>query len=417
MPGTILIIGAGAAGLMAARTALAAGHQVTLLEASDRIGGRIHTIQPAGFTQPIEAGAEFMHGKLPLTMQLLKEAGMQYEPMKGAMIRVQNGQWSAQEEFTIGWDELMERMGELKEDLTLANFLQRYFGDDKYKALRQSVQRFAEGFDLADINKASTLAIYEEWKNEQDEQYGIPAGYTQLMQFLQQDCIGKGCSMHTSCAVTTIRWQAGHVQVITNNGREFNAAKLIITVPLGVLQAGAINFEPAIDNYIEAARQIGYGSVIKVHLQFKEAFWYSYKKDIGFLLSNETVPTWWTHYPDQRPLLTGWLGDPQTEQLYKAGEQSILQYSLQSLSNIFKETSGALSSLLTAWHVINWHDVPHISGAYSYSTLTTPAARELLNTAIEQTVFFAGEACYDGANGGTVEAALVSGQQAAAMLS
>jgi monoamine oxidase len=71
MQSSILIIGAGAAGLIAARRLSAAGHAVTVLEASDRIGGRIHTIQPPGFVRPIEAGAEFMHGKLPVTMQLL----------------------------------------------------------------------------------------------------------------------------------------------------------------------------------------------------------------------------------------------------------------------------------------------------------------------------------------------------------
>jgi len=232
-----------------------------------------------------------------------------------------------------------------------------------------------------------------------------------------QQCIQQGCHLHTSCAVTDIRWQPGKVQVIATDNNIYTASKVIITVPLSVLQAGAIAFEPAIENYMQAARNIGYGSVIKVQLQFDEAFWYSYKKDLGFVLSTETVPTWWTLYPDQWPLLTGWLGGPQTEKLYNVSTETILQHALQSLSNIFNETTNALQSLLTAWHVSNWHNEPFTMGAYSYSTLQTTEARKLLNTPVDNTLFFAGEGCYDGINGGTVEAALTSGQQVSSTLS
>jgi monoamine oxidase len=416
----IIIIGAGAAGLMAARTLSAAGHTVTVLEANDRIGGRIHTDHPAGFTQPVEAGAEFMHGKLPLTMQLLKEAGVEYQAVAGKMIQVKNGQWSDQEEFVEGWDELINRMAQLKEDLTLADFLQQYFPGDKYAALRNSARRFAEGFDVADPQLVSVFSIRDEWMNEQEEQYRIPGGYNQLVDYLQKASTANGCAIHTSCIVKTVRWEPRKVEVVTSGGRSFTAQKAIITLPLGVLQAPAahttaVSFEPAID--AQAFQQIGFGAVVKVLLQFSAPFWLEYRKDIGFLLSEEAIPTWWTQWPDTNPLLTGWAGGPQAASFKDTAEQTIIEQALQSLANIFTIQVEQLKGLLTASHVVKWQTNSFSVGAYSYSKLFTKAARKLLNEPVQDTIYFAGEALYDGEAGGTVEAALHSGYSVSKLLS
>src|SRR5215475_8481107 len=106
----VTIVGGGVAGLYAARELSRQAYDVILLEATDRLGGRIHTIRNSSFTQPVEKGVEFIHGNLPLTTQLLKEARIEYTPVRGNMVRVLNGNWKTQEDFTLGWDELIRKM-------------------------------------------------------------------------------------------------------------------------------------------------------------------------------------------------------------------------------------------------------------------------------------------------------------------
>src|SRR6267154_6917967 len=93
----IIVIGAGAAGLMAARQLAGAGKKVCLLEAQERTGGRIHT-----FDNGLEAGAEFVHGLLPVTFGIIKEADLKAVEVEGQMMRVKNGTWRSGYDNTQG---------------------------------------------------------------------------------------------------------------------------------------------------------------------------------------------------------------------------------------------------------------------------------------------------------------------------
>src|SRR6059058_2089192 len=87
----IIIIGAGAAGLMAAWELIRTGKKVLILEARDRPGGRIHTINDPCFQIPVELGAEFIHGDLELTFMILEKAGIKFHKVGGAAWRKENG--------------------------------------------------------------------------------------------------------------------------------------------------------------------------------------------------------------------------------------------------------------------------------------------------------------------------------------
>lgn len=417
MPSSILIIGAGAAGLMAARELSARGHFVTVLEGRERVGGRIHTIHSSAFSVPVEAGAEFVHGKLPVTLQLLQQAGIPYHPIAGKMVEIQKGRWHRQRNMADGWNNLMQQLQTLKEDMTVREFLETHFAGDRYIDLRRSVQRFAEGYDGADINKASILSLRDEWEKEDDEQYHIDGGYGLLMDYLVSLCVKQKSAIHLNAPVKYIRWQEGKVEAETEDGRLFLADKVIITIPLGLWQQpgipGSIHLTPAIDLQQHAFRDIGFSAVIKVSLEFKQAFWMEYEKELGFLLSEEILPTWWTQMPHPVPLLTGWVNGPQAASFVQAGPEKILQYALYSLAGIFGLPVLFLERELVASQITDWGIDPFARGAYSYDLLSSKKSRRLLQQPVANTLYFAGEALYEGAHPGTVEAALVSGMTAA----
>ena len=410
----IIIIGAGAAGLLAMRDLAKAGYHVCMLEAAEIAGGRISTIKE-GFERYVEAGAEFIHGKLPLTFQLLKEAGLSCEEVEGKMIGVQQGQWQT-EEHDDHWDEFMRQLGKLKADITILQFLEENFSNPEYLHLRPAVQRFSEGFDLADISKASILSVKEEWKNIDKKQYRIKGGYIQVIDHLVNGCRQLNTEFYFNSCVNKIEYEEGNVTVHTIGDKKFHANKLIITVSAGVLQSGTIQFKPALTDHAVAIQGLGFGGVIKFLFEFKTSFWKEFDDETGFLLTDEEVPTWWTQLPSESTLLTGWMGGPNATKKIFEPDSSLLQIALQSLSSIFRMPPAMLQEELTSYKIINWLNQTYIKGGYTYNTLHSGKAREILSLPVNNTIYFAGEAISKSESQGTVESALQSGHDTASML-
>jgi len=411
----VIIIGAGAAGLNAMRGLAVAGYNVCLLEAAPGIGGRIATNDEESFTDTVETGAEFIHGKLPLTFKLLKEAGLSYEAVEGEMIGVRNGEWKI-EEHDDHWDKFLLELNKLKTDITILQFLDTHFSDPQSNNLRQAVQRFAEGFDLADIAKASVLPLKDEWKSIGKRQYRVKGGYIQLLNYLFKCSLQKEAVTYFNTCVNKIEYKTDHVIASTTDNKRFEANKIIITASLGVLQSGVIQFKPELKDHAVAIQGIGFGSVIKFLLEFKTSFWNEFEDDLGFILSDEEIPTWWTQLPKENNLLTGWLGGPKATAKVFDTDETLLPIALQSLSNIFRIPPAMLREELVHHKIINWQKNQFVKGGYSYSTLSTEQARKTLSAPVNNTIFFAGEAMASGESTGTVESALQSGQDVAAML-
>ncbi|WP_183557058.1 flavin monoamine oxidase family protein [Mucilaginibacter sp. SP1R1] len=424
----VLIIGAGAAGLIAAYKLANAGKKVTVLEAQDRIGGRIHTLEGRSGGPAVELGAEFVHGDLPVTLGLLNEAGIKYHSASATMWRYEQGKFTANDSFIEHWDLLINRLNKLGQDINIDDFMIQEFPGDKYNRMRTSIRQFVSGYDTADPKKASCFALRNEWQNEDDSaQHRITGGYGVLMNYLANECKANAGEICLNSIAKDIYWEPGKASVITTDGTTYQADKMIIAVPLGVLQAatekkGAITFHPPVNAYSEAIQQMGFGAVIKILLEFDERFWENGQsgeqagekpKDMGYLFSTEEIPTWWTQFPEHSTVFTGWIGGPGAEAKRDMTDEEILLEGLQSVANIFKLNIGELKKRLKSWHVVNWTAKPFTQGSYAYDTVNAPAARKTLNTPVDATLFFTGEYLYEGTAMGTVEAALTSGTDVA----
>lgn len=420
----ILIIGAGTAGLMAAHTLSKAGKKVIVLEARGRAGGRIHTLNDGRFSKYVELGAEFIHGNLPVTSQLLKEAGVSHHSTAGEFWNYRNGEFSKDHEFIEGWDKLMQALNELKEDMTIGDFLLERFDGDKHQQMRTSVTRFVSGYDTADPFRVSAFALREEWGGEDEESQGrTNDGYGKMIGYLVQDAERNGMQLHLNTIVREIHYGNGKVKAISDKGIVFSAEKAVIALPLGVLQGdndteSAITFQPDIPDYKKAFEQIGFGAIVKILLEFKDAFWKREEvtelageslEKLGFIISDQEIPTWWTQYPDEPAILTGWLGGPPAKKRKYFSNNELLERGLQSLADIFKLSENELKDNLMAWEVVNWTIDPFTLGSYVYDTIDSHKARQILTKPIENTIYFAGEFVYEGQAMGTVEAALTSG--------
>ena len=131
------------------------------------------------------------------------------------------------------------------------------------------------------------------------------------------------------------------------------------------------------------------------------------------VLSDMPIPTWWTQLPQHTPVLTGWLSGPKSEEIKNEMDEVIIRQSIYSLSNIFNIDINVLTAKLKSYKVFNWANDAYTMGSYSYSTVQSTTARKILSEPIENTLFFAGEALYEGTETGTVEAALTNGLQVA----
>jgi monoamine oxidase len=415
----IIVIGAGAAGLMAARELGRAGKQVTILEARDRCGGRIDPLPAAEFGYRADGGAEFVHGEAPVTRRVLDEADLSLLPVGGARWNVKQGVFSRDEMPERHSDELYRVMSGLTSDMTVTALLDRYFAGPEFASLRQSVIRMVMGYDAADPDRASVLALRDEWMHAgRNAQGRVVGGYGAMIDFLVAECRRQGASVHLQVPVSGIETTDAGALVHCTGGSTYRGDAVILTVPLPLLQEIAL--PSGMRDKVAAAARIGFGNVIKLLLRFESRWWTGindrHLSDLMFVISDAAVPVWWTQRPTEHAVLTGWLAGPPTRSVAQLDESRLIETGLGSLAAIFAMPLPQLKTSLVAARAINWGNDPFARGAYSYATLETRRAQAELSSWDGDAILLSGEALYQGRDMGTVEAALSSGLETARML-
>jgi monoamine oxidase len=245
-------------------------------------------------------------------------------------------------------------LSELKTDLPVAEFLKTHFTDQKYAELCAAVKRMVEGYDAADPNRASTLALRDEWMGYGlRQQRRIAGGYGALIKFLVSECRGKGAKIHLSSVVTAIEESRGRIAAYCDDGTIHEADAAILTVPLPILRD--ISLPHGVHEKVTASTDIGFGNVVKILLRFATKWWTNcggrHLSDLSFLFSSATVPVWWTQHPAEYPVLTGWFAGPKAETVARLTASELVNMGLelthrdfQSASTPHKEGSHQLAS-------------------------------------------------------------------------
>lgn len=418
VPREVLILGAGAAGLMAWNRLRIAGISATIIEARERTGGRIVTLHRPEVHRPMELGAEFVHGRPEILLKLLCRARLKYTPVPDErLIAAGNGKLAPLDAF---W-EIIEKIDSQipkHREMPYAKFLEAAQGSPFEKEIARS---FVEGFNAADANCISTSAVKLEddasSESEGEKQYRLAKGYDSLIKHLTAQI--PPARLQLGAIAKEIRWEQGRVEIHVERKSEtvvFTGASALITLPLGVLRAkpgaeGAVRFRPGIPQKQKAWQCMEMGHVEKIIVRFERRFWKRRGK-LGFIMApGAEIPVWWPL--DSQPALVGWAGGPQAKKLAGLPAQELEDRAFSSLEGIFGMKASQLKQMMTTIHRHDWSNDPFSLGAYSYQRVGGIAAARTLARPVKSTLFFAGEATDFEGHSGTVHAALESGIRAA----
>ena len=421
----VLVIGAGMAGLSAAWHLREAGIDATVLEARERIGGRVWTDRDfAGF--PVEFGAELIHGRHGLvnTWKWVEKLGLRawhWNKLDDSMIRTDEGQWltmgearakSPELEQTRSWD--LGDAPEPSDEEDLGSYLRRIgFSERQMRYVQRSFAN-AEGDSLRYLNakayNPSSHFISGGPKlaggdgEDETSDYRILDGYDAYYARLAE-----GLDIRLGCPVSEIHWSAG-VTAKTGGGDQISAEAAIVTLPLGVLQAGRVKFHPRLpDHKQEALAGLKMGPVMKMIYLFDS---HLLDPAIGAIYARGNPPMWWSpslgrgHGP---VVWTAFITGDYARELLPMGEEAALQAGLETL----REELGRpeLDFVKARW--VNWPADDFALGGYSVCLPGHYDARDKLAQATPP-LFWAGEASAPHVLTATVHGAYFTGQRAAA---
>lgn len=430
----VIVAGAGIAGLTAAVELDNAGLKVLVLEARDRIGGRILTLPGLTPEHAIELGAEFVHGKPKLFDDYLQAHGLRYYETRGTNYCLEQNRLGQCEEPSAGIFEQLYK-------LDPASFLDETFEETLQTRFARAPQdevewarRFVEGFHAADSSRISTHSIMVDGRAEEetegDHAFRVAGGYVRVIESLRRK-LGESSSIRTGTIIESVRWSGEPLRIRARTAQgeplEFTASKLIITLPLGVLRqkppsVGAVAFAPPLVEKEAALSSVAMGPVVRLVLQFDSIFWEDPAitsnqplEEMHFLFSRDPVfPTFWSAMPQRLPILVAWSAGPSAESKCALLQPQLEAEALGALGRILSVPAAAVRKKFVRSFFHDWQGDPFSRGAYSYVLCGGVAAQKKLAEPLQNKLFFAGEATQSDGHRATVHGAFASGLRAAA---
>jgi monoamine oxidase len=419
----VIVLGAGIAGLSAADALARRGHRVLVLEARDRVGGRIDTRHETGWPIAIEAGAEFMHGLSPVLERLRRALRLDRREMKqrhaepgpaGAGPRRADRAWMAAMK-------LLENLPASGQDLSYEKLRRqpgwRRLADAHTQRLALN---FIEGFNASPAAEVSAISLGQQTQAsgeiDGDRLFHLVGGYGALVEKLHARTLRAGVEVRTGSVVRRISWRPGRVEIVCESRLgtrlpEAMGRAAVVTLPAGVLSAASVRFSPALSSAKrEALAAVRGGPVIRILLLLRRLPDPMRARGFNFLhVDGAPVPTFWRPDPGDQPVLVGWAAGPAATALANVDDEGRVRAALASLARGLGERPAQLAAELVGWRVFDWQTDPFARGAYSFLAPGGSAAPHVLAAPMDGTLFFAGEATSTTGATGTVHGALETG--------
>ncbi len=414
----IVVIGAGLAGLAAARELHHQGYEVVVIEARDRLGGRIWT-STQWPDMPLDLGASWIHG-------------VQDNPLTALADEIQAHRLTTRYERATTYNTDGQPLSHAQHDrldrhrTRVFHALMQAQEQDDDVSIRQAIAPLLHGLDRSSepyrwINfilsseieqeySGSTAELSAHWYDQLQNFEGgdvlFPQGFSAITEFLARDL-----RIEFGQPVQAIEWGRSPLRVVTSRS-EFIADRVVVTLPLGVLKAQAVQFSPALPPpKQEAIAKLGMGVLNKCYLRFPSVFW---PEDVDWL---EYIParhgewTEWVsfkHVADQ-PILLGFNAADRGKAIEAWSDAQIVASAMETLKTIFGD---GIPQPIEA-QITRWASDPFSLGSYSYNAVgSTPKMRQALAAPLGQALFFAGEASH-GKFFATAHGAYLSGLRAA----
>jgi monoamine oxidase len=393
----LAIVGAGAAGIAAARAARERGLTAIILEASDRVGGRACTVERQGHA--LDLGATWLHsaGRNPLG-KLADQLGIAVDRAPAPWRNQYKNLGYSQEEQVQSWaamEAFVQRLRAGPPGDRASEALER---GNEWNGFIEALNGYLNGTSLANTSAADFIAY---WDSSENSNWRLPGGYGALV-----TALAAGLDVRTGCAVRRVEFDKG-VRLVTDEGT-VEADRAIVAVPTDQLASGEIAFAPQLDDRLEAASQLPLGRVEKLFFACAEPESVPVN---AHLIGNPRAADTGSYMlrPLGMPVIEGFFGG---EWLEGAQADDVAAKGREELGKLLgSDFARRLSPILYS----DWRRHPFMCGSYSYARPGEQGARALLRAPVDGPLAFAGEACSD-LDYATVHGAWESGQAAVAQL-